>query len=86
MNSDPSDGYDLPIDFQEWSDEQRCAWYTENRTFRQWSRQDCIGVEDRVEVHENRKTTLFCTFCGEEHHGHGRELNYCRNCGESLEP
>jgi hypothetical protein len=76
--------YDHPIDWADWSDEKRSRWMTEWRRRRQASRQSRVSVEERVEVYENRKTTLYCTQCGEEHEGFDHELNYCRACGESL--
>lgn len=77
--------YDHPIDWADWSDERRAAWYTRERVRHQHQRQSRVGVEDRIDVHDRRKTTLFCTACGHEHEFAPDEpANYCAACGHEL--
>lgn len=77
--------YDLPIDWETFTADEKARWYTQERARRQHARQSTVSVEERIAVHERRQTTIYCTGCGEEHTAlHEAALNYCRQCGTSL--
>lgn len=77
--------YDLPIDWASFSDAEKSRWYAAERNRRQHARQSTISVDERVEVHERRKETVFCMHCGNEHTVEpGQSANFCRACGDKL--